>query len=121
MKTPKEHKADNRLHQRLVITLPFEYFTNQSARSQAMRNKTTNISTSGLYFTTSNDSLHQGDTIKINLAIPVEDKRFPDNGTISTSGIVVRSDKLPTLDVSKANRYGVAVTFNTDLILTCPS
>ena len=121
VKMDKKQISENRVHQRLAISLLFEYFTDERAHSQAMRNKTTNISTSGLYFTTSNESLHQGDTIKINLIIPIEDKRFPENGRISSSGKIVRTEKLPTIDVTTPHRYGVAVTFNSDLILTYPS
>lgn len=79
-----------------------------------MRSVTSNVSTGGLYFETTDESLKAGDTLTFELGIPEGDNRFPKNGTISTTGKIVRLTNIGDIsDESSAplKKVGIAACF----------
>ena len=105
---------EKRSYRRLDMRLPLEYHNPKSKECPFLRSMTKNVSTGGLFFVTTDESLKTGDTLAFELGIPEGDNRFPKNGTISTTGKVIR---LTTVTEKSDNgsaplkRFGVAACF----------
>ena len=107
-------KEDKRLHRRLDMKLPLEYRYAELSEGLALQSLTSNISTGGLYFETTDEGLQPGDVLAFKLGIPADDARFPQHTTISTEGTVVRSARVEAHGYDKqeaVTRFGIAAEF----------
>ncbi len=105
---------EKRVHRRLEMKLPLEYRYAKLSAGKTLQSTTTNISTGGLYFETTNETLQPGDVLTFKVGIPADDTRFPKHGTISTEGKVVRSrpvDDNGNGEDEVITRFGVAAEF----------
>ena len=105
---------EKRIHRRLDMKLPLEYRYAELSESLTLQSITSNVSTGGLYFETTNEALQPGDVLAFKLGIPPDEARFPKHTTISTVGKVVRSGAVVETDNSKEEtviRFGVAAEF----------
>lgn len=105
---------EKRSYRRLDMSLPLEYRKPKNENCNFLRSITKNVSTGGVYFETTDDSLKAGDILTFELGIPEGDNRFPKHGTISTTGkitrltsIAINGDQSP----SRLSRFGVAASF----------
>ena len=96
------------------MQLPLEYRRPTDIESKMLQSTTKNVSTGGVYFETTDESLEMGDNLAFELGIPEGDNRFPKNGTISTIGEIVRLAPISNESENQSptiTRYGVAAQF----------
>ena len=77
--------------------------------------KPRNVCTGGLYFETTDETLNTGDTLSFKLSIPEGDNRFPKNGTISTTGKIIRRSDAgddPEINLEQQKKIGIAASFH---------
>lgn len=106
---------EKRAHRRLYIRLPLEYRKRNTGRSSTSRTMTVNVSTGGVYFETTNETIRVGDILEFALGIPPGDARFPLPGKIANKGKVVRTaliqDHDPQAGSNSYSSLGVAAQF----------
>ncbi len=109
-----EH-TEKRTHRRLDVKLALEYRNPDTSEHKSATSTTKNVSTGGLYFETTDDNINQGDVLTFELGIPQKDNRFPQNGTMSTTGEIVRKIEIqasePNDEGVKFTRFGIAAQF----------
>jgi len=106
---------DKRSYRRLDMRLPLEYRKPSNPEALFSQSVTANVSTGGVYFETTDESLATGDTLAFKLSIPAGDNRFPKNGTISTTGKIIRRVEIEgDLDeISESHKkIGIAASFH---------
>lgn len=105
---------EKRVHRRLDMQLPLEYRYAELGAGKILQSTTSNISTGGIYFETTDEALQPGDVLAFKVGIPTDDTRFPKHGTISTEGRVVRSrpvDENGNGQNEDITRFGIAAEF----------
>lgn len=105
---------EKRSYRRLDMSLPLEYRKPKNDDYNLLRSVTKNVSTGGVYFETTDDSLKAGDVLTFELGIPEGDNRFPKNGTISTTGKIIRLTSIAINGDQSSTppaRFGVAASF----------
>lgn len=105
---------EKRAHRRLTIRIPLEYRKQGVRRSNVSRTMTINVSTGGIYFETTDDTIAEGDLLELELGIPPGDSRFPIQGKIANLGKVVRKRLIetdPDQPAAAYTRYGLAAQF----------
>ena len=96
------------------MQLPLEYRKPADYESKTLKSTTKNVSTGGVYFETTDESLEMGETLAFELGIPEGDNRFPKNGTISTMGEIIRLTPITEKSEEHSHtltKYGVAAQF----------
>jgi hypothetical protein len=111
---------DRRRHRRLELRLPLRYGKVPPEGGHRYRTATVNISTGGLYFTSSIGDLEIGHRVVLELGMPANVHRFPPRGKMTAIGRVVRIEQ--TADLCATNgagsRYGIAAQFEKNLRLS---
>lgn len=89
-------------------------------RSSPTRAKTANVSTGGLYFETTADDIQLDEVLLVDLEVPADKGRFPENAKIATTAEVVRVDPVEDQENNHGVKYsyfGIAAKFQEELKL----